>query len=88
MGVFIVSAQIPSTNMRSPPSFSPQVTGSSPAGATNGDGDDATSSCYLNLIDVMNHGATLVTGIYRDRLRKVDGAWKFVERNVSIDSAG
>ena len=32
-------------------------------------------------------GATLVTGIYRDRLRKVDGAWKFVERNVSIDSA-
>lgn len=53
----------------------------------DGDGDDATSSCYLNLVDVTNHGAILVTGIYRDRLRKVDGAWKFVERNVSIDSA-
>ena len=53
----------------------------------DGEGDDATSSCYLNLVDVTNHGAILVTGIYRDRLRKVDGAWKFVERNVSIDSA-
>ena len=53
----------------------------------DGDGDDATSTCYLNLIDVTNKGATLVTGMYRDRLRKVDGAWKFVERNVSIDSA-
>jgi hypothetical protein len=52
----------------------------------DGDGDDATSSCYLNLIDAANNGATIVTGMYRDRLRKVDGTWKFVERNVSIDS--
>ena len=53
----------------------------------DGDGDDATSTCYLNLIDATNGGATLVTGLYRDRLRKLDGAWKFVERSVSIDPA-
>lgn len=52
----------------------------------DGDGDDATSTCYLNLVDVTNNGAILVTGLYQDRLRKVDGAWKFVERKVSLDS--
>jgi hypothetical protein len=25
------------------------------------------------------------TGIYEDRLRKVDGEWRFVERHIAID---
>ena len=26
------------------------------------------------------------TGIYEDRLRKVDGAWRFVERHIAVDT--
>jgi uncharacterized protein (TIGR02246 family) len=50
-----------------------------------GSGDDATATCYLNLINAHNAGASIVTGLYRDRLRRVDGVWKFTERNVATD---
>jgi hypothetical protein len=26
------------------------------------------------------------SGIYDDRLRKVDGAWRFVERHIAVDT--
>jgi hypothetical protein len=49
-----------------------------------GDGETATMTCYLLALSV---GGSLVgsTGIYSDRLRKVDGAWLFTERHIAID---
>jgi len=43
--------------------------------------------CYLMALSTRppgNLGGS--TGIYRDRLRKVDGAWRFVERHVTVDA--
>jgi uncharacterized protein (TIGR02246 family) len=51
----------------------------------DGDGETATMTCYLLALSV---GGALVgsTGIYRDRLRKVDGSWSFTERHIAIDA--
>ncbi len=51
-----------------------------------GDGEEASMRCYLLALTVgerpaLNHS----TGIYRDRLRKVGGEWRFVERHITID---
>ncbi len=64
-------------------------------GDGDGDGDHASASCYLNLINAnpgtpgrhaaQAAGASIVTGLYRDRLRRTDGTWKFVERAVTTD---
>lgn len=51
----------------------------------DGDGDEATHSCYLNLIQTKDGGSSVITGRYDDRLRKVDGQWRFAERNVTPD---
>ena len=51
-----------------------------------GDGETATMTCYLLALSV-GGALTGTTGIYRDTLRKVDGAWRFVERHVTIDAA-
>jgi hypothetical protein len=53
----------------------------------NGAADEATMQCYLMALSTRppgNLGGS--TGIYRDRLRKVDGAWRFVERHVTVDA--
>ena len=49
-----------------------------------GDGETATMTCYLLALSV---GGALAgtTGIYHDRLGKVDGAWRFTERHIAID---
>lgn len=52
----------------------------------DGDGDEATHSCYILLLALGEDGARVDrTGIYRDRLRRVAGRWLFAERHVSID---
>jgi hypothetical protein len=53
----------------------------------DGDGHSATMRCYLL---ALRAGGTLsgTTGIYADRLRKLDGQWRFVERHIAIDAAG
>jgi ketosteroid isomerase-like protein len=50
-----------------------------------GDGDDATMTCYL-LALTTGSSVRGSTGIYRDRLRRRDGAWLFAERHVEIDA--
>ena len=52
----------------------------------DGDGDSATHTCYLNLVQSKEAGKTLAMGLYRDELKKIDGAWKFTRREVTIDS--
>ena len=51
----------------------------------DGDGDEARATCYLLLLDVSGAPRVEGTGIYKDRLRRVDGAWRFAERQISID---
>src|SRR5215203_5753454 len=51
-----------------------------------GDGDEATMTCYLLALTT---GSSIrgSTGIYRDRLRRRNGAWRFAERHIAIDVA-
>lgn len=53
----------------------------------DGDGDQATLRCYLQLLKTGNgEPATLVTTArYEDRLRRMDGGWRFVSRSVARD---
>lgn len=50
-----------------------------------GDGDIATLVCFLNDIDIAQNGRSVMTGIYKDSLKKVDGVWKFSHRTFIRD---
>ena len=52
------------------------------------DGDRATMRCYLLALSVGRNRAPAVLsgGLYRDRLRKVDGQWRFEERHITVDT--
>jgi len=54
----------------------------------DGDGDSATHTCYLNLIQTKDGAKSVVTARYNDEVVKVDGAWKFASRTVNPDNAG
>ncbi len=51
----------------------------------DGDGETATMRCYLLALTTGGGKLSGTTGIYNDRLRKVDGHWRFVERHIAID---
>ena len=51
-----------------------------------GDGETATMRCYLLNVTAGAGKLAGTTGIYEDRLRKVDGAWRFVERHIAVDT--
>ena len=53
----------------------------------DGDGESATHTCYLNLVQSKD-GSSVITGVYTDKLSKVDGQWRFTERNVTPDAKG
>jgi uncharacterized protein (TIGR02246 family) len=53
-----------------------------------GDGQEATMRCYLAALGATSTDSPAgvrVTGVYRDRLVKHDGAWRFAERHIHID---
>jgi uncharacterized protein (TIGR02246 family) len=53
-----------------------------------GDGGSATMRCYLGAYAAMTDESPAklrVTGIYRDKLAKVDGRWLFSERHIHVD---
>lgn len=45
----------------------------------DGDGDEASVECYLVAFG-MSDGSLRLAGRYFDRLRKIDGEWKFAHR--------
>ena len=50
------------------------------------DGDNATSSSYLQLVNTGSKGVVIrLTGRYEDKLRRVNGQWKFVQRKLYQD---
>ncbi len=50
-----------------------------------GEGDSATHTCYLNLIQTNDGAKSMITGLYNDTLVKVDGQWRFSSRTVTAD---
>jgi len=50
-----------------------------------GDGDEATGRCYLMVVIAGAQPQVLMTGRYRDTLRRVDGGWRFVRRDFDPD---
>lgn len=51
----------------------------------DGDGDEATLRCYLVLFDNTGDGRVTLIGQYDDRLRRVDGEWKFSYRHFEAE---
>ena len=52
----------------------------------DGDGEAATMRCYMLALSVGKPPTVAgSTGIYGDRLRKVDARWLFVERHITVD---
>ncbi len=54
----------------------------------DGDGEEATHSCYLDLVQSKDGGSSIVSGVYNDTLKKVDGQWRFTSRTVTPDAKG
>ena len=50
-----------------------------------GDGDGATGRCYLMVLIAGAQPQVLMTGKYRDTLRREGGGWRFVRRDFSAD---
>lgn len=50
------------------------------------DGDTATGDCYFELtaIDLPNRESVVGAGRYLDTYRRVDGAWRFAQRDARI----
>lgn len=50
-----------------------------------GDGDRATATSYLMIVDAAT-GATVGSGLYRDRLERTRDGWRFAERIWDIET--
>lgn len=50
-----------------------------------GDGDEATMRVYLLMLSVDGAPELMGTARYEDQLRRIDGAWKFVRRDITTD---
>ena len=50
-----------------------------------GDGDAAAGRCYLMLMAAGAQPQVVMTGRYRDTLRRDGGAWRFVRRDFTAD---
>lgn len=48
------------------------------------DGDTATGTCYLDLRATISGRELLSSGYYNDTYQRVDGAWKFRSRKVTM----
>ncbi len=53
--------------------------------SVTGDGDAAAGRCYLMLMAAGAQPQVVMTGRYRDTLRRDDGAWRFVRRDFTAD---
>jgi uncharacterized protein (TIGR02246 family) len=51
------------------------------------DGDEATSQSYILVLGIGNPTTISMTGRYEDRLRRIDGEWRFTERRMTPDLA-
>lgn len=49
------------------------------------DGDVATSQSYFDAVGDLKGESITVAGYYEDRLRRVEGEWKFTEKLIRLD---
>ena len=50
-----------------------------------GSGDTATHTCYVMITEIGDKPTLFGTGIYRDRLKKLGGEWKFLRRELTAE---
>ena len=51
----------------------------------SGEGDEATGRCYLTVLIAGAQPQLLMTGRYRDTLRRSADGWRFVRRDFDAD---
>jgi hypothetical protein len=51
----------------------------------DGAGDSASQKCYLVVVEIGQPARLVSTLVYNDKLQKIDGRWKFSDRQVSLD---
>jgi ketosteroid isomerase-like protein len=49
------------------------------------DGDEASSTAYLLVVTAAFPPTPMVSGVYHDRYRRVDGRWLFSQRHLALD---
>lgn len=49
------------------------------------DGDEASSTAYLLVVSATFPPTPVVSGVYHDRFRRVDGRWLFSARHLALD---
>ncbi len=50
-----------------------------------GDSNSANMKCYMTIIDRINSPEIIATGVYTDTLKRVNGRFKFLHRQVKLD---
>lgn len=53
--------------------------------------DEAVTRCFLTVLSVPKSGGPVElrgTGVYHDRLRRLDGSWLIAERRLVLDALG
>ena len=50
-----------------------------------GDAVQATQICYMLIYEAKQGGTLVATAVYRDRLKKTAGTWKFTHRKMKLD---
>lgn len=49
-------------------------------------GSEASQTCYMQILAYKDGFRLVGTAVYRDRLKKIDGEWRFLHRRLSPDS--
>jgi len=49
------------------------------------EGDSATATSYMVVIEAEKAPAVVASGVYSDTLQRVDGRWKFARRKLDVD---
>lgn len=50
-----------------------------------GESNHANMKCYMTVVDRVNSPEIIATGIYSDTLKRVNGRFKFLHRQVKLD---
>lgn len=53
--------------------------------------DEAVTRCFLTVLSIPKSGGSVElrgTGVYHDRLRRIDGFWLIAERQLVLDALG
>jgi SnoaL-like domain len=49
------------------------------------EGDSATATSYMVVIEAEKAPAVVASGVYSDTLKRVDGRWMFARRKLDVD---